>query len=109
MKYTSLIKKLFALAALYFICSNSFAQNLNIPTLPAGDSIIVISSVTINSPFTNVPSQLSKQHTISGTNFSTVVSNDPKTVAANDATVTVVVALAGPVVTTSGGTTAFTE
>lgn len=93
MKYTSLIKKLFALAAL-FISSNSFAQNLNIPTLPAGDSIIVISSVTINNPFTNVPSQLSKQHTISGSNFSTVVSNDPKTAAPNDATITVVVSIA---------------
>ncbi|MDB5222829.1 MAG: type sorting protein [Chitinophagaceae bacterium] len=94
MKYTSL-KKFFAIAALAFMCSNSFAQNLNIPTLPAGDSIIVISSVTINNPFTNVPSQLSKQHTISGTNFSTVVSNDPKTAAANDATITAVVAVTG--------------
>ena len=94
MKYTSLIKKLFAFAAL-FISSNSFAQNLNIPTLPAGDSIVVISSVIINNPFTNVPSQLSKQHTISGSNFSTVVSNDPKTATPNDATITAVLTIAG--------------
>ena len=93
MKYTFL-KNLFAITAL-FICSNCFAQNLNVPTLPAGDSIIVISSVIINNPFTNVPSQLSKQHTISGSNFSTVVSNDPKTVTPNDATITAVVTIPG--------------
>lgn len=60
---------------------------LNIGTLPAGKSITVTFEATINTTpvtFTTV----SSQGTVSGSNFANVLTNDPDTVAAADATVT---------------------
>ena len=83
MKYTSLLKR-FLIVALVLVCNNIFAQNIAIGTIPKGDSIIVQYSVIINAAFIG---NITKQQTISGSNFTSVLSNDPKTVAANDATV----------------------
>lgn len=72
----------------FFIFTNaSFAQlnPLNIGVIPAGDSLIIAYDVTIN---TGAGSQVSNQGNISGSNFSNLVTNDPKTGAANDPTIT---------------------
>ena len=66
--------------------------NLNIGTLPAGESVTITFNVTINNPMspTNT-TQVANQGTVSGTNFGTVVTDDPDTGALNDPTVTPVV------------------
>ena len=86
MKHTSLLKKSL-LIALVTIGTNAFSQTIPaIGTIPAGDSIIVVYDVTINSGV----SSISSQGSISGSNFITLLTNDPKTVAAGDPTVTLV-------------------
>jgi uncharacterized repeat protein (TIGR01451 family) len=62
--------------------------NLPIGTLPAGKSITITFQVTIDNSI-NVP-QVSNQGTVSGGNFSTVVTDDPDTGAFGDPTVTLV-------------------
>lgn len=61
---------------------------LTIGTIPANDSIIIVYDVTINNPLPSGTSQISNQGNISGSNFSAYVTDDPATVAANDATIT---------------------
>ena len=61
---------------------------LSIGTLPAGLKITIIFDAVIEDPLVTTSSTLSNQASISGTNFSTVLSNDPDTVAANDPTLT---------------------
>ncbi|HKO96858.1 MAG TPA: Ig-like domain-containing protein [Pyrinomonadaceae bacterium] len=66
--------------------------NLNIGTLPAGESMTITFQVTINSPL--VPpttTQVSNQGTVSGTNFSPVLTDDPTVGGTADPTVTPVV------------------
>jgi hypothetical protein len=87
MKYTSLLKRSLVIALLA-ISTHSFSQSIpTIGTIPAGDSIIVVYAVTINSGTTTI----SNQGTVSGSNFTSFLTNDPKTAAPNDATVTAVV------------------
>lgn len=79
---------IFAMASL---AGNSlFAQGpFNVGTIHPGDSVVVYYDVTINTPL--VPanaSSISNQGTVSGSNFSNVLTNDPATLAAGDATVT---------------------
>jgi hypothetical protein len=62
--------------------------NVNVGTLPAGKSITITFQVTIDTPFN--ATQVSNQGTVSGTNFSPVVTDDPGTVTLNDPTVTLV-------------------
>lgn len=67
----------------------SFSQSLNpfvIGTIPAGDSIVIYYDVTINNACGC--SQISNQGNVSGSNFPSLVTDDPKTTTANDATIT---------------------
>ncbi|HVY70881.1 MAG TPA: Ig-like domain-containing protein, partial [Verrucomicrobiae bacterium] len=57
---------------------------LTIGDLPAGKTVTITYVVTITSPAASITSQ----GTVSGGNFTSVVTNDPQTGAANDATVT---------------------
>ncbi|MEO5714168.1 MAG: hypothetical protein ABIT37_11830 [Luteolibacter sp.] len=61
---------------------------ITIGTLPAGKSVVITYDVTIDSPFALGQTQLSSQATVSGTNFTQKLTNDPETGAADDATVT---------------------
>ena len=62
--------------------------NLIIGTLPAGKSITVIFDAVIANPVPPSATQVSNQGTVSGSNFSSVLTNDPDTPAADDPTVT---------------------
>jgi large repetitive protein len=64
--------------------------SLNIGTLPAGQSITITFNVTINDPFLG-GTQVSNQGTVSGSNFSDVLTDDPDFPGAADPTVTPVV------------------
>jgi hypothetical protein len=66
--------------------------NLNIGTLPAGESVTITFQVTINNPLspTNT-TQVANQGTVSGSNFGSIVTDDPDTGALNDPTITPVV------------------
>lgn len=55
-------------------------------TLPAGKNITLTYQVTVNNPAT--AGSVSNQGNVAGGNFSTVLTDDPSTPAANDATVT---------------------
>jgi hypothetical protein len=92
--------------------------NLNIGTLPAGKSVTITFDVVIN-PLLLPPNttQVSNQGTVTGSNISPTVTDDPDTGAANDPTVTPVVipnqpptADAGPdqTVECAGGSTSVT-
>ncbi len=89
MKNNNLLKKI--LVSVFAITANTcFAQGpFNIGTINAGDSIVIIYDVTINNPLvpSNTPS-ISNQGTVSGGNFSNVVTDDPDTPAPNDPTIT---------------------
>ena len=63
---------------------------ITIGTLPAGKSITIKFRASINNPLTSPPNatQVCNQGTVSGSNFSNVLTNDPATVAANDPTCT---------------------
>jgi uncharacterized repeat protein (TIGR01451 family) len=60
--------------------------NVNIGTLPAGKSMTITFQVTIDNSI--AVTQVSNQGTVSGTNFSPVVTDDPDTGAFGDPTVT---------------------
>ena len=61
---------------------------LNIGTLPAGESVTITFNVTVDDPFTGALPQVSNQGTVSGTNFSNVLTDDPTVGGAADPTVT---------------------
>jgi len=61
---------------------------LSIGTLPAGESVTITFNVTVNDPFTGALPQVSNQGTVSGTNFSNVLTDDPAVGGAADPTVT---------------------
>jgi large repetitive protein len=66
--------------------------SLNIGTIPAGESVTITFNVTINNPLspTNA-TQVANQGTVSGSNFGSIVTDDPDTGALNDPTITPVV------------------
>jgi uncharacterized repeat protein (TIGR01451 family) len=69
-------------------CTTTTSQVcVDVGTLPAGKSVTITFSVTINTPYAG-GSTISNQATVSGSNFSDVVTDDPDTGAANDATLT---------------------
>jgi hypothetical protein len=76
------------LTAMLLICSVSYGQlnPLSIGIISPGDSIVIYYDVTINTPCGCT--QISNQGTITGSNFSNVITDDPKTGAANDPTIT---------------------
>jgi len=61
--------------------------NVNIGTLNPGDSVTITFQTTIDSPYTGGPN-VSNQGTISGSNFSNVLTDDPAVGGANDPTLT---------------------
>jgi hypothetical protein len=81
------------------LSANVYAQTspLNIGTIAAGDSIIVVYDVTINGSANPV----SNQGNITGSNFTAFNTNDPKTPAANDPTITEITFSPLPVTITS--------
>jgi uncharacterized repeat protein (TIGR01451 family) len=62
--------------------------NLNVGTLDANESLTVTFDVTINDPLPQGTCQISNQGTVTGDNFSPVVTDDPDTSAPSDPTVT---------------------
>jgi Bacterial Ig domain/Calx-beta domain/Lamin Tail Domain len=62
--------------------------HVNIGTLPAGDSVVITFQVTVNDPIPAGTTQVCNQGQTSGTNFSTVNTDDSGTGAAGDATCT---------------------
>jgi uncharacterized repeat protein (TIGR01451 family) len=62
---------------------------ISIGTLPAGKDVTIVFDVTVNSPLGVAVNHLSNQGTVSGDNFSNVLTDDPDTAAASDATNTV--------------------
>ena len=76
---------------------------INIGTLPAGKSITITFRATVANPLPPGICVLTNQGTISGANFATFLTDDPRTVAAQDATLTAV--LVAPLVTTQPATT----
>jgi hypothetical protein len=60
---------------------------VDVGTLRPGKSVTITFSLTVNTPYGG-GSSISNQGTVSGGNFSDVVTNDPDTGAANDSTVT---------------------
>ncbi|HKE58221.1 MAG TPA: Calx-beta domain-containing protein [Pyrinomonadaceae bacterium] len=67
------------------------AGPINIGTLRAGDSVIIMFQVTINNPYLGGPN-VSNQGTISGSNFTTVLTDDPDVAGTNNPTLTPVLA-----------------
>ncbi|PWT91084.1 MAG: hypothetical protein C5B55_08670, partial [Blastocatellia bacterium] len=64
---------------------------INIGTLRAGDSVTITFKVTINNPYSGGPN-VSNQGTVSGSNFSNVLTDDPAFPGATDPTLTPVAA-----------------
>ena len=61
---------------------------LSIGTLPSGESVTITFNVTVDDPFTGALPQVSNQGTVSGSNFSDVLTDDPTVGGAADPTVT---------------------
>src|SRR5262249_20311930 len=73
--------------------------NQALGTLPAGKSITMMFQVTVNNPVPPGVIKVCNQGTVSGSNFSSVLTDDPSTVTANDPTCTTL--CVPPVVTTA--------
>jgi uncharacterized repeat protein (TIGR01451 family) len=61
---------------------------LNIGVLPAGKSITITFNVTVDDPFLGATATVSNQGTVSGTNFTSVLTDDPDVGGAADPTIT---------------------
>ena len=61
---------------------------VNIGTLLAGRSVTITFDVQINTGLPNGVTRISNQGTVNGSNFPSIMTNDPDTAAPNDATVT---------------------
>ena len=61
---------------------------LNIGTLPAGKSITITFNVTVKDPFPGPGAQVCNQGTVSGSNFASVLTDDPSVVGTSDPTCT---------------------
>ncbi|HEV7780686.1 MAG TPA: T9SS type A sorting domain-containing protein [Chitinophagaceae bacterium] len=84
------MKKIVLPVAIVFFTGKAFSQApFNIGTIHPGDSIVIIYDATINNPL--VPAgttQISNQGTITGSNFSNLVTDDPDSGPVNDPTIT---------------------
>lgn len=88
MSYLLLLRTGFILASITGSIS-AFTQSLNpfvVGTVAPGDSIVIYYDVTINASCGCI--EISNQGTISGANFSSFVTDDPKTGTPNDPTIT---------------------
>jgi hypothetical protein len=63
---------------------------LNIGTLPAGKNITITFNVTVNNPYLGATNQVSNQGTVSGANFSSVLTDDPDVAGTANPTVTTI-------------------
>jgi Ca2+-binding RTX toxin-like protein len=63
---------------------------LNIGVLPAGKSITITFNVTVDNPYLGATNQVSNQGTVSGTNFSNVLTDDPDVAGAANPTLTTI-------------------
>src|ERR1700712_4184645 len=90
MNYTSLLRNFLAVAFLFCVSNNIFAQltPLSIGNIEPGDSIIIYYSVKINNPLSQGTTQISSQGAIGGSNFTSSSTDDPDTGPFVDATVT---------------------
>jgi hypothetical protein len=90
MKHKYFISCILLAVALLVITVRSYSQlsPLSIGTIPAGDSIVIKYDVLIDNPIPVGVTQVSNQGNISGGNFSTVLTDDPKTAAPSDPTIT---------------------
>lgn len=87
MKYNNLLNRILVIAFGLLIGNTTVAQGpTNIGTIRPNDSIVIIYDVTIN-PL--AVGSISNQGTVSGGNFSNVVTDDPDTPAPDDPTITV--------------------
>jgi hypothetical protein len=62
--------------------------NKALGTIPPGEKVVIMFSVTVADPFTGATAQVSNQGTVTADGGISVVTNDPDTGAANDATIT---------------------
>lgn len=85
----AVVNRIVSLVAFSVVTGKAFSQlnPLSIGTIAAGDSIVVYYDVTINTGCGC--SQISNQGTVSATNVATFSTDDPKTGALNDPTITV--------------------
>jgi hypothetical protein len=67
---------------------------VSVGTLQAGESVTILFQVTINDPLAGNVTQVSNQGTVSGSNFSNVLTDDPATGTVGDPTITPVAAFA---------------
>ena len=77
---------LFCCAAIAF--ASGEAINVGIGALPAGKSITLFFDVTVDRNLPLAKTSVQQQGTVSGSNFSNVLTNDPDTVAPDDPTIT---------------------
>ncbi|MBL0023850.1 MAG: SprB repeat-containing protein [Saprospiraceae bacterium] len=105
MKYKSLLKKLFCSAFLLLIGNLAFSQ-FTVGTIPKGDSIIIRHDVTIIASPPSGTNHIAAQWTIMGSNFTSFVSDDPKTGTPFDSTFTVFVPCPTISLTSATGTDA---
>ncbi|MEA2959383.1 MAG: hypothetical protein QOJ58_5244, partial [Alphaproteobacteria bacterium] len=75
---------------------------VSIGTIPVGKSVNVTFQVTLNNPLPGGTTQVSSQGTVSGSNFSNVLTDDPAAAGASDPTVTLVATSISFVVNTLG-------
>ena len=71
---------------------------ISIGTLPPGKSITITFLATINNPLPNGVCQVANQGTVSGSNFASVLTDDPDTAAPNDPTITIIDTLPTPAI-----------
>lgn len=90
MKHNHIFHTIPALFVIMALGGSCFAQGpFNVGTIHPGDSIVIYYDVTINNPL--VPPNalsVSNQGTVSGSNFTSVLTNDPASPGDGDATVT---------------------
>ena len=63
---------------------------LNIGDLPAGKTVTITFNVTVDNPYLGATNQVSNQGTVSGTNFSNVLTDDPDVAGTANPTVTTI-------------------
>lgn len=67
--------------------------DVNIPTVDVGDNLSIVFRATINNPLPAGVNHVTNQGTVRGSNFSIILTDDPRTSLANDATSTPVTAI----------------
>lgn len=90
MKHDNILRYLLVTAFIMLTGHICMAQGpLNVGTIHPGDSLVIYYEVTINNPLVP-PNALSISHqgTVSGSNFASVLTNDPATATPGDATLT---------------------